>query len=136
MNVDPLAIEAHEKGERETDTIHTISLTGSHVVIVKQSRVNNDTVVELTLNQEKTEYLPPGNRVKRSMATSDNPQHLQIASSLMTVNGLAQVLDIKRLVFENDVVYLRQELTIWNEETKASHTTTRYFLPHYRAEPE
>ena len=41
MQVDPLAIEAHEKGDRETDTIHTITLDNANnqVTIVKRSRV-------------------------------------------------------------------------------------------------
>ena len=130
MEVDELAIEAHEKGEREQDTIHTITLTAERVKIVKQSRVNNNVVVELDLGQERTEYLPPLDRPKTSLATSDNPSHLRIQSSLQTVNGRAKVTDIKTLQQEDDKTVLRQQLTIVNEQNGQSSTTTRYFVPY------
>ena len=53
MHVDPVAVEAHEKGELEFDTIHTINMDRKKVKIVKRSRVNNDFVVELTFGQEE-----------------------------------------------------------------------------------
>ena len=67
----------------------------------------------------------------KSLATTEDPgQHLKIQSSLMTMNGMAHVTDIKRLVQEDDKSVLIQELTIVNEKTGSSNTTTRYFNPH------
>jgi 23S rRNA G2445 N2-methylase RlmL len=136
MNVDPLAIEAHEKGEHETDTIHTIELDNHRLKITKRSRVNAGLVVELNLNQPHVEYLPPGERAKTSLATSNGPHHVQIESSLMTVNGLARVLDVKTLVREKEQVYMKQSLTVWNDAQHTSHTTVRYFLPYETPVPK
>ena len=101
MNVDPLAIEAHEKGEKEYETYHTIEFINQNtgVRIIKRSRVNNDVVVELTLGQESRQYLQPNDRLKSSIATSDHLGHLCIKSSLVTTDnhGTAIVTDIKRL---------------------------------------
>jgi hypothetical protein len=159
MNVDPLAVEAHEKGEKDFDTFHTIDfMDHDKVRIMKRSRVNNDVCVELILGMESIEYLQPMNRPKCSVATSDHPGHLCIKSSLVTTDhGKAIVTDIKQLqenaihdpilstnentseqtstpVIRNDVV-LVQELTILNEETGKTHTTTRYFNPYYDTPP-
>jgi hypothetical protein len=41
MGVTELAIEAHEKGEEEHETIHTIEFSDSHFRIKKQSRVTD-----------------------------------------------------------------------------------------------
>jgi hypothetical protein len=158
MNVDPLAVEAHEKGEKDFDTFHTIDFVDHNKVrIMKRSRVNNDVCVELILGMESIEYLQPMNRPKCSVATSDHPGHLCIKSSLVTTDhGKAIVTDVKRLQenavhdpilitneniseqsstpVRNDVV-LVQELTILNEETGKTHTTTRYFNPYYDTPP-
>jgi hypothetical protein len=140
LHVSELAIQAHEKGEQEYETIHTISFPGSNfnkVEIVKQSRVNNDLVVELTLGVESVDLLKPDDRPKKSLATSDDPgKQLKIASSLLTMNGMAHVTDIKWLVQEEEKTVLVQELTILNEETNQTHTTTRYFNPHKLVSPE
>jgi hypothetical protein len=136
MNVDPLAIEAHEKGEKEFETYNTIELTDQKVKIIKRSRVNCDLEVELNLDQEQVDILPPGNRPKRMMATSLNPGHLQISSSLLTVNGMALVTDIKTLQHEEERSVMCQELTIVNEQTGQSHKTTRYFLPFLTTPPK
>ena len=131
MDVDPLAIEAHEKGEMEHDTIHTITLTDRSVEIIKQSRVNNQLRVQLVLGEESADYLPPGNRPKKSLARSDHLGHVEIVSSLLTVNGMAQVKDVKNLVQESDEKSVMvQELTITNEATGKSCTTIRHFLPY------
>jgi hypothetical protein len=158
MNVDPLAIEAHEKGEKEHDTFHTIDFIdrGKGVRIVKRSRVNNDVVVALPLGRESIQYLQPSNRPKRSLATSDHSRHLCIQSSLETTDhGTAVVTDIKRWQERDEEepdaadesaanpssksasgdVVLVQELTIRNEGTGQSHTTVRYFLPYYDTPP-
>jgi hypothetical protein len=101
MNVDPLAIEAHEKGEKEYETYHTIEFINNNtgIKIVKRSRVNNDVVVELNFGQEYQQYLQPNNRLKSSIATSDHLGHLCIKSSLVTTDnhGTAIVTDNKRL---------------------------------------
>ncbi|KAL3936892.1 MAG: hypothetical protein SGARI_002364 [Bacillariaceae sp.] len=132
LNVPELAIQAHEKGDKETDTYHTIELSDNKVKITKRSRVNNDIKVEFTLGEEHVEYLQPDNRPKKQLATTDDPgKHLQIESSLLTVNGMAVVTDIKRLVQEDETKsVLAQELTIHNPQTGKSHTTTRYFNPY------
>jgi hypothetical protein len=139
MDVNDLAIKAHEKGEQEYDTFHTIELDQSRIKIVKRSRVNADLTVDLPLGQEHVEYLPPGDRPKKSFATSEHLGHLQIKSSLPTVNGVADVTDIKR--FENNVdgdpskCMLVQNLNVVNQQTGKTHTVTRYFVPHLDTPP-
>jgi hypothetical protein len=135
MGVDELAIQANEKGESEQDTYHTIELSDSTIKIIKRSRVNNDLVVELTLGQAMIEHLPPGDREKKMLATSLSPEHVQIESSLLTVNGLARVLEIKKLLQEEAMSVLQQELTITNAITGKSHTTVRYFVPYLKTPP-
>jgi hypothetical protein len=133
LEVPELAIQAHEKGESETDTYHNIEITRTTVKIIKRSRVNNDLTVNLTFGEEFVEYLQPDNRPKKQMATTEDPgKHLKIESSLLTVNGMAHVTDTKRLVQEKDgtASVLVQELTITNPQTGKSNTTTRYFNPH------
>jgi hypothetical protein len=135
MNVDPLAIEAHEKGEKENDTIHTIDLDDKTLKLVKRSRVNSDLVVQLELVKENVELLPPGDRPKKSLALSDNPSHLRIESSLFTVNGMAKVTDVKMLLQEEDKSVMRQELTVVSQQTGRSYTTTRFFVPYLNTPP-
>ena len=137
LHVNDLAIEAHEKGELEHDTIHTISIPADRasIQITKRSRVNNDLIVALQIGVELVEHLKPDDRPKKSLATTeDNLQtHVQIESSLLTMNGMvAHVVDVKRLKQEDDTgrTILVQELTIKNEQTQVSTTTTRYFLPY------
>jgi hypothetical protein len=130
LHVTELAIQAHEKGETDHDTFHSITLDSEKVHIIKRSRVNNDLVVDLKLGEEDIQYLQPGERAKKSLAVSENPTHLVITSSLMTMNGMANINDVKRLVQEADKSVMCQELTIVNEETGATNTTTRYFNPY------
>lgn len=132
LHVNELAIQAHEKGETEYDTIHSISFTDNFqkLKIIKRSRVNNDLVVELTLGEESVQFLKPNDRPKKSLASSDEPgKHLKIESSLLTTNGLAYVTDIKTLAQEENKSVLIQELTIVNDQTKQTNKTTRYFIP-------
>eukprot|EP00531_Pseudo-nitzschia_arenysensis_P008432 CAMPEP_0116143456 /NCGR_PEP_ID=MMETSP0329-20121206/15464_1 /TAXON_ID=697910 /ORGANISM="Pseudo-nitzschia arenysensis, Strain B593" /LENGTH=230 /DNA_ID=CAMNT_0003638785 /DNA_START=37 /DNA_END=729 /DNA_ORIENTATION=- len=130
LNVPELAIQANEKGESELDTVHVIELNDEKVKITKRSRVNNNLVVELVFGNELVEYLKPDQRTKKQLATTEDPgKHLKIESSLLTVNGMAHVVDIKRLVQEEKGSVLIQELTITNPESQKSHTTTRYFNP-------
>lgn len=135
MNVDPMAIEAHEKGEKEYDTIHTIAMDDRRVRIVKRSRVNNDLVVDLEFNRHTLVFLAPGDRPKRSLAISRSPGHLEIQNSIKTINGLATVTDTKELLQEPDKSYLLQTLFIVNEQTKKSCTTKRFFLPYTKTPP-
>lgn len=131
MGVTELAIEAHEKGEADHDTIHTINLTHTQYKIKKMSRVN-DLTVELTLGKELVKTIPPGDRVKKTLATgSEDLKSVTVVSSMPTINGVASVTDIKSIVEEeNGGVVLVQQLTIQNELTGKRHTTTRYFVPH------
>lgn len=130
LNVPELAIQANEKGENELDTVHAIELDDKKVKIAKRSRVNNNLVVELTFGDELIEYLKPDERPKKQLATTeDSGKHLKIVSSLLTVNGMAHVTDIKRLVQESKGSVLVQELIITNPESNKTHTTTRYFNP-------
>lgn len=139
MDVNQLAIEAHEKGENEYDTFHTIELGKKRVKIVKRSRVNADLTVDLPLGEDHIEYLPPGDRPKKSFASSDHAGHLQIKSSLPTVNGVAQVTDTKILQKNVDEdpqkCMMVQTLSIVNEHTGKSHTVTRHFLPYLETPP-
>lgn len=130
LNVNELAIQAHEKGESDQDTYHSISLENNALKIIKRSRVNNDLVVELNLGEEKVEYLQPGDRPKKSLATTEDPTtHLRIDSTLLTMNGMAHVTDIKRLIQDHGSTLLVQELSIANEQSGIRNTTTRYFVP-------
>ena len=117
MDVPSDAIQAHEKGEQETDTYHTITLSEDNatVRIVKRSRVNDDVVVELEIGKEKTEMLRawstdrsiknPEKRPKKAIATTEDPgKHLKIENKLLTVNGMAHVIDTRRLVQEDVAV--------------------------------
>lgn len=139
MAVNDLAIGAHEKGENEYDTYHTIEIDRQKVKITKRSRVNADLVVDLPLGKEYVEHLPPGDRAKKSFAESQHMGHLKIRSSLHTVNGVANVTDLKNL--ERNVggdpskTRVVQTLTIQNEHTQKTHTTTRYFIPYLKTPP-
>lgn len=134
MNVDILAIEANCKGEIEYDTIQSIEFMNNNniVKIIKRSRVNNDIIIELQLNgEDHIEYLPPGNRIKKTIAITDNDLcYLNIKTNLNTMNGYATVIDIKRLIQEDkSSSVLVQELTLTNDDSGRQHTTTRYFNP-------
>ena len=139
MNVNELAIQAHSKGEQEHDTFHTIELDQKQVKITKRSRVNADIVVTLPLGEEHVDHLPPGDRPKTSLAESQHLGHLQIKSSLYTMNGMAKVTDVK--ILERNVggdpknTRLVQTLTIENGQTGKTHTTTRYFIPYLKTPP-
>jgi len=79
MGVSVLAIEANEKGEKEHDTIHEITLTEKEYKIKKLSRVN-DMTLEVTLGEEHVKTLLPGERMKRTFAESDNLGHVKVES--------------------------------------------------------
>lgn len=111
MEVDPLAIEAHDRAELEADTVHTIAVVPHRSYrIVKRSRVNNDLVTELPLDgtNEATstvrKVLAPGNRLQTSRATSNDggKTHISILSTIETVNGTAVIIDTKELLQEED----------------------------------
>ena len=138
MQVDPTAVQAHEKGDLETDTFHTIEwLPRQQLRIIKRSRVNNDLTLNLKLGQEWLQICQPDgpttkDRTKSYLATSDHPGHLKIQSRLQTMsNGVAHVTDLKRV--EEGI--LHQELTITNEDTHKTHTILRHFLPYDKTPP-
>ncbi len=133
MGVSALAIEANEKGDAEHNTIHDITLTSTEYKIKKLSRVN-DMVLDVTLGTENVKPLLPGDRIKRTLATSDHLGHVRIESTMPTMNGVARVTDVKSLVQEDlpdgsKISIYVQQLTILNETTQKSNVTTRYFLP-------
>ena len=129
MGVTELAIEAHEKGESEHDTINIIEFDDEHFKIKKMSRVT-DLGLELKLGQEFRQTLP-GDRVKTVLATSDNPgQSTRIISRMPTMNGVATVVDTKTLQREDNILVLVQTLVLKNERSGKEHTTVRYFVPH------
>ena len=133
MGVSPLAIEANEKGDADHNTIHDITLTQTNYTIKKLSRVN-DMILDVTLGDEQVKPLLPGDRIKRTLATSEHLGHVLIVSSMPTMNGVARVTDEKHLLQETAMdgtprsIYV-QKLTILNESTHTSNVTTRYFLP-------
>jgi hypothetical protein len=79
MGVSDLAIEANEKGDKEHDTIHEITLTDKEYKIKKLSRVN-DMTLEVTLGEEHVKSLLPGERIKRTLATSNSLEHVRVES--------------------------------------------------------
>jgi len=136
MGVTELAIEAHEKGESEHDTIHIIEFSNENTFTIKKMSRVNDLSLELTLGKELK--LPmPGNRTKTILATSDSPgQNVKILSRMPTINGMANVTDEKTLVREQNLLVLVQKLTIKNELNGNEHTTVRYFIPYQGDIPE
>ena len=87
MGVTEIAIEAHEKGEADHDTINIIEFDKKYFKIKKQSRVT-DMGLELQLEKEFKQTLP-GDRVKTVLATSDDiPKSIKIVSKMPTMNGL------------------------------------------------
>lgn len=147
MGVSELAIVAHEKGEQEHETIQIIFLTDKHYKIKKLSRVN-DLVEEFELNKESIKIYPPGDRKKITLSTSNGLNHVNIHTKMPTMNGLAEVTDIKTLLtsssgaaenndlFPKDAdplkdIFLLQKLTIKNIAADKSHTSRRYYKPYY-----
>ena len=135
MGVDELAIQANEKGEADHDTFHDITLTDDRLRIRKLSRLN-DIELDVELGTEQVKTLHPGDRTKRTLATSDGQGHVQIESTMATTKGVARVTDIKTLKYEtlpggeSRSIYV-QQLTITSEKTKMMNSTTRYFVPFY-----
>jgi hypothetical protein len=129
MGVSEFAIEAHDKGESDHDTINIIHFDEEYFKIKKLSRVTN-LELELKLGVEFAQALP-GDRVKTVVATSDCPgQCVSIVSRMPTMNGMATVNDNKTLKREGNKLVLVQTLLIRNEQTGQENTTVRYFLPH------
>ena len=96
MGVTEIAIEAHEKGEADHDTINIIEFDKKYFKIKKQSRVT-DMGLELQLGKEFKQTLP-GDRVKTVLATSDDiPKSVKVVSKMPTMNGQATVVDTKTL---------------------------------------
>uniref|UniRef100_A0A7S0PHQ3 Cytosolic fatty-acid binding proteins domain-containing protein n=1 Tax=Leptocylindrus aporus TaxID=1398097 RepID=A0A7S0PHQ3_9STRA len=129
MGVDGLAIEAHEKGERDVDTLHHILLTGDTYRVKKTSRVNN-LQEEFALGKETLTTLADGNRQKKTLVESENNTTVRICTHMPTVNGAAEVTDVKTLVHEdNGRVCMHQELIIKNLNNGKTKVTRRWFTP-------
>ena len=128
MGVNDLAIEAHEKGEKDVDTLHNIHLTKKSYKIKKTSRVNN-LQEEYVLRKKTSHALAGGARVKTTLVQSDGLDHVKINTHMPTMNGTAEVTDSKTLVHEEGKTFLKQELTILNVENGINKTTTRWFTP-------
>ena len=131
------------KGEQEHETIHIIYLSDKHYKIKKLSRVN-DLEEEYQLNEETIKIYPPGDRKKVTIATSNGLHHINIHTKMPTMNGLAEVTDIKTLItkdhelFPKDAnnkegidVFLLQELTIKNIAMDRTHTSRRFYVPYH-----
>ena len=131
MNVSELAIEAHEKGGADHDTINIIEFDDHYFKIKKQSRIT-DLGLELPLGKEFKQTLP-GDRVKTILATTDNPgKAVKIVSRMPTMNGIATVVDTKNLVRdESGILVLVQTLVIRNEKTGQEHVSIPYYYPFY-----
>uniref|UniRef100_A0A7S2K335 Uncharacterized protein n=1 Tax=Leptocylindrus danicus TaxID=163516 RepID=A0A7S2K335_9STRA len=130
MGVTAMAIEAHEKGEKDVETRNNIELTGSKLRIKKTSRVNN-LQEEFPIGQEIIKTLMGGgDRQKVTRVDSEGLHHVKITTQMPTMNGKAEVVDIKTLVTEDDgKTVLRQDLTIRNVDTGQTKTTERWFVP-------
>ena len=130
MGVTEFAIEAHEKGEAEHDTINIIEFDEEYFKIKKISRVT-DLELELKLGEEFTQTLP-GDRVKTVVATSDCPgESVNIVSRMPTINGMAMVTDNKILRREGNTLVMVQTLVIRNEQSGQENTTVRFFVPYH-----
>jgi len=131
MGVTELAIEAHEKGEVDHDTIHQILISSDRYSITKKSLVN-DLSEEFLLGVESKQQLPSllkggdGGREKSTLAASDGPRHLRIMTRMPTMNGVAELIETKTINDEGNYV---QILALRNATTGKSHKTTRMFLP-------
>ena len=128
VGVTALAIEAHEKGEKDVDTLHHIHLTKKMYKVKKTSRVNN-LQEEYVLGKNTSHALALGARVKTTLVESDGMDHVKISTQMPTMNGAAEVVDIKQLVKNDNLVFLKQELTITNLAKGTSKTTVRWFVP-------
>jgi hypothetical protein len=129
MGVTELAIEAHEKGESEHETMNVIAFDDTTFRIRKLSRVT-DLELDLRLGEEFRLTLP-GDRIKTVLATSDDPgRSVRIVSRMPTMNGMAKVVDTKTLQREGNILVLVQTLVIVNERSGKEHTTVRYFVPY------
>lgn len=146
MNINPMIIDSHCIGELDNDSIQTIQFDKEKhsVRIIKKNYIgNDDIVIDLQLDIEHIEYLPPGNREKRTIAivdtrnTSSSYCNLEIKSNLHTFNGYISIIDseyvVQERISDNDNNITRsvlvQEMTITNARTKKQHKTTRYFNP-------
>ena len=131
MGVSELAIVAHEKGEAEVDTINMIQMSDKRFKIKKTSRVN-DLEEEYDIGKETITKLPPtGEKEKITLVVSNGPCHVCVSTKMPTMNGLAEVVDVKELMKLDNVHFpvMMQSLTITNMDTKKSSLTKRYYLP-------
>ena len=130
MNCSEMAIEAMEKGEKEVETIHRLSIKNNELRIQKKSRVNdvderyklNEKIITTISNKKDGSDC----KQKSTFVTSEDngKTSVTIKTIMPTINGLAEVVDARRLETGN-VMY--QELTITNFDTSVSSTTKRWF---------
>ena len=93
--------------------------------------------LDVTLGVEDVKALLPGERRKRTLATSEHLGHVRVESSMPTMKGMARVTDVKTLVQEvsgeggggERMILYVQQLTIASDCTQKSHVTSRYFVP-------
>ena len=130
MGVSELAIVAHEKGEAEVDTMNIITINETKFQIKKTSRVN-DLEEEYDIGIETNTKLTPGGKEKWTLVQSDSPAHVCVTTKMPTMNGLAEVTDIKKLVILEDVGFpmMMQSLSITNKDTEKTNLTERYYIP-------
>mmetsp|Transcript_18782 Transcript_18782/g.39101 ORF Transcript_18782/g.39101 Transcript_18782/m.39101 type:complete len:192 (+) Transcript_18782:39-614(+) len=130
MNCSDMAIEAMEKAEKEVDTIHVISLTPTVYTITKKSRVN-DLRESFTMNTRCSTHIAitkDGSSTKEKttyVTATDDLTSVIVKSVMPTTNGIAEVVDARRL----ESGWLYQELQITNLSTGQSSLTRRWFSP-------
>lgn len=130
MGVTELAIQAHEKGESDHETINIIEFTDDGFFKIKKLSRVTDLTLTLKLGQVFRQTMS-GDRVKTVLATSDCPgRSVKIVSQMPTMNGVATVVDSKTLQREGNTLVLVQTLVVRNERLGKEHTTVRYFFPH------
>jgi len=128
MGVSELAIVAHEKGEAEVDTINVIQMRDGKYKIKKTSRVNN-MEEEFEIGKETKTKLTPGDKEKMTLVQSEGPAQVCVKTIMPTMNGLAEVSDIKELVNIDNSTFMKQSLTITNKDTNRSYVTERFYIP-------
>jgi len=120
MGVTELAIEAHEKGEVDHDTIHQILISSDRYSITKKSLVN-DLSEDFLLGVESKQQLPSlkggdGGREKSTLAASDGPRHLKIMTRMPTMN----------VTYSSSLLFLfLKELPSWS---KLRQSTTKEIM--------
>ncbi|GMI47693.1 hypothetical protein TrCOL_g1217 [Triparma columacea] len=130
MDCSEMAIEAMEKAEKEVDTIHIITISPSSYTIVKKSRVNDmkESFAQNTRCSTHIAISKDGSSTKEKttyVTSTDDLTSVIVKSVMPTTNGMAEVVDARRL----ESGWLYQELAITNLSTGKSSLTRRWFCP-------